>query len=240
MGIGREFVELMEKIGYTFNDVNCLQIALTHSSYTNEMKKRGFRAESNEAYEFLGDAILQMVISEELFDRYRKDGEGALSRLRQILVCESMLADIARRLDVGKYLNVGTGEEATDVRNSNKVLADAMEAIIAAVYIDSRATGSVDYRRVILNLFEGAFESAAAKGTTDYKTALQQFVEKNPDSELRYGYSECGPAHEKTFTATAYINNNKVGEGRGKTKRSAETEAARCALKLFGIIGDTE
>ena len=138
MGIGKEFIELMEKIDYNFSDITYLQTALTHTSYTNEMKSRGYRAPSNETLEFLGDAVLQMVISEELYDKYAPLREGVLTKMRQTLVCEKTLADIARSLDLGIYLNVGTGEETAGVRNKSKVLADALEALIAAVYIDDR------------------------------------------------------------------------------------------------------
>ena len=237
MGIGKEFITLMGAINYRFEDITLLQTALTHSSYSNEMKKRGFRAESNEELEFLGDAVLELVISEELYRRCSKDGEGALTKLRQSLVCENMLAKIAAEIDLGDYLNVGTGEESTDVRQRSKVLADALEAIIAAIYLDSKAHGKEDYRTVILGLFAPYISDVIKNGYTDYKTMLQQFVEKNSGSVLRYEYAESGPEHKKHFVATAYVNNNAVGSGEGTTKRSAETEAARSALRLFGISG---
>ena len=111
MGIGIDFSSLMKNIGYSFIDVSFLEKALTHSSYTNEMKQKGFRAESNEALEFLGDAVLEIVISEYLYDKYSKHGEGALSRLRQVLVCEATLAKIASKINLGDYLHIGTAEE---------------------------------------------------------------------------------------------------------------------------------
>lgn len=237
MGIGRELNTLMDMLNYRFNDISHLEIALTHTSYTNEMKKRGFRAQSNEAYEFLGDAILELVISEELFLRFSGEGEGALSKMRQSLVCESTLAKIAANINLGDYLNIGTGEEGTDVRCSSKVLADALEAVFAAVYLDDIQDGRRNYRAVILALFEDEMRAGVSRGSLDYKTMLQQFAEKNPGTELHYEYLESGPEHNKEFVAVAYINNNKVGEGCGRTKRQAEREAARCALKLFGMIG---
>ncbi len=237
MGIGKDFSQLMDTIKYKFHDADFLQTALTHSSYTNEMRSRGFRAESNEALEFLGDAVLQIVISEYLYDRLSKRGEGTLTRIRQNIVCESTLAKIAGNLDVGAYLNIGTGEENTGIRTSNKVLADAMEAIIAAVYMDDRTNSNGNlYRAVIICLFEGEIERYIKCTHDDYKTMLQQFVEKNGDSILNYGIEEFGPEHNKTFHAAAYINNNKVGVGEGKTKRAAEMQAAQAALKLFGIL----
>lgn len=237
MGIGKDFATLMRDIGYNFIDVTFLEKALTHSSYTNEMRQKGFRADSNEALEFLGDAVLEIVISEYLYDRYAKNGEGALSKLRQTIVCETTLSKIAEKIKLGDYLHIGSAEENLALRKRKKILADALEAMIAAVYLDDRtnANGNL-YRAVIICLFEKEIESILKTGNRDYKTILQQFVEKNGDSVLRYDIEEHGPQHEKTFIATAYINNNKVGDGKGSTKRSAEMQAAKVALRLFGII----
>ena len=151
MGIGKDFAQLTRDIGYDFIDVTFLETALTHSSYTNEMKQKGFRAESNEALEFLGDAVLEIVISEYLYDRYAKHGEGALSKLRQTVVCESTLAKIASRINLGDYLHIGSAEENLELRGRKKVLADALEALIAAVYLDDRtnAHGNL-YRAVVI------------------------------------------------------------------------------------------
>ena len=159
-----------------------------------------------------------------------------LTKLRQSLVCENMLAKIAAEMNLGDYLNVGTGEESTDVRSRSKVLADALEAVIAAIYLDSKASESSNYREVILSIFNKYISDVIKNGYTDYKTMLQQFVEKNSGSVLRYEYMESGPEHCKRFEATAYVNNNAVGRGEGTTKRAAEQEAAKVALKLFGII----
>jgi ribonuclease-3 len=177
------------------------------------------------------------VISEYLYDKYSKQGEGALTRLRQNIVCESTLYRIASALQLWKYLNIGTGEENLDLRKGPKVLADALEALIAAVYMDDRtyANGNM-YRAVILRLFEEEINSILQKKHTDYKTELKNFVEKNSGSVLKYVISESGPEHEKKFYAEAFINNNKVGAGQGSTKRYAEMQAAKEALKLFGII----
>jgi ribonuclease-3 len=237
MGIGKDISQLMQDIGYSFLDVAFLETALTHSSYTNEMKQRGYRAESNEALEFLGDAVLEIVISEFLYDRYAKSGEGTLSRLRQTIVCESTLAKIASRINLGEYIHIGSAEENLGLRGRKKVLADALEALIAAVYLDDRtnAHGNL-YRAVVICLFEAEINNILKSGNKDYKTLLQQFVEKNGDALLRYEIEESGPEHQKTFIATAYINNNKVGDGKGSTKRTAETQAAKVALRLFGII----
>ncbi len=237
MGVGKEIFSLMERLSYQFSDISLLERALTHSSYSNEMKRRGFRAESNESYEFLGDAVLEFIISEELIARCPESAEGALTKYRQSLVCEDTLAKIAVSVMLGDYLNVGASEENTDVRQRPKVLADAMEALIAAIYMDSQAKSGVsDCRRVVLSLFNSEIASVISRGSTDYKSMLQQFVEQNSGSELRYEYRESGPEHRKSFSAEAFINNNPVGAGEGRTKRVAEMRAAEKALQLFGII----
>ena len=236
MAIGREFIELMDKIGYSFHDLSYIERALTHSSYSNEMKNLGIRAESNETLEFLGDAVLQLCISEKLYENYSKKGEGTLTVLRKNIVCEDSLASIARKLDIGLYLNIGTGDEQSSVRYSSKVLADALEALIAAIYLDDMSYGGTKYREIIVSLFKDTFNESYGKDHTDYKTALQQFVEKNEDTELRYEVvEESGPDHNKTFTIIALINNNVVGRGIGKTKKIAEMHAAKEALALFGV-----
>ena len=156
--------------------------------------------------------------------------------MRKNIVCEDSLAAIARKIDIGVYLNVGTGDEQSSVRTSTKVLADALEALIAAIYLDDMAYGGKKYREVIISLFKDTFNESYGKDHTDYKTALQQFVEKNEDSELRYEVvEETGPDHNKTFTIIALINNNVVGKGTGKTKKAAEMLAAKQALALFGV-----
>ena len=236
MAIGKDIVCLMSEIGYDFHDLKLLESALTHSSFTNEMRSRGIRAESNESLEFLGDAVLQIVISELLFDRFRRQGEGTLTRMRQKLVCEATLASVASKISLGDYLNIGSAEEVIGLRKNPKILANTLEAVIGAIYTDDRENGKgLRYPSVVRILLEGEIEQIAKSGITDFKTTLQQFVEKNAGSVLRYEYTEEGPEHDKTFTAHAYVNNNKVGTGTGSTKRMAEMNAAKEALSLFGI-----
>ena len=236
MAIGKDAIGLSKSLGYEFQDLKLLDSALTHSSFTNEMKARGIRAESNESLEFLGDAVLQIVISELLFDRFKRQGEGTLTKMRQRLVCEATLASVALRISLGDYLNIGASEEGIGLRKNPKILANALEAVIGAIYTDDRENGKgLKYSSVVRLLLEGEIEQVAKSGITDYKTTLQQFVEKNSGAVLRYEYSEQGPEHDKTFTAVAFINNNKVGVGVGSTKRMAEMNAAREALLLFGI-----
>ena len=235
MAIGKDVFELQEKIQYSFKDTSYLDSALTHSSYTNEMRVRGIKADSNERLEFLGDAVLQLVISQHLFDSYTKYREGALTKMRQQLVCEKTLAKIAQSIDLGSYINLGNGEEATDCRRRPKILADALEALIAAVYLDSIAFGSDTYKSVILCLFADEIEGSA-KQKTDAKTKLQQLAEQDGSAILEYRVlCESGPDHNKRFTVAAFINNNEVGRGEGRTKKLAEMQAAKMALKLFGV-----
>ena len=236
MALGKEALGLEEKIGYSFGDVSYLEAALTHSSYTNEMRKRGIKAISNERLEFLGDAVLEIVVSEYLYSSFEKHREGALTKIRQRLVCEKALARAAEKISLGEYLNVGSGEEGANVRQRPKVLADALEALFGAVYLDSLQQQSDSYKGVILSLLADEIDLAIAQ-KTDYKTMLQQFVEQEGSSSLKYRLvSEEGPEHAKVFTAEALINNNVVGTGTAQTKKDAQMQAAKCALMLFGVI----
>ena len=236
MALGKDVLELQEKISYSFKDLSYLDAALTHSSYTNELRTRGMRAESNERLEFLGDAVLQLVISEILYESYARHREGSLTKMRQTLVCEKTLAKIAGKIDLGKYLNLGNGEEFSNCRSRPKILADATEALIAAVYLDSVAQGSDRYKRVILSLFGDEIKQASMQ-RNDYKTMFQQLAEQDGAAQLEYRVVfEQGPEHDKRFTVAAYINNNEVGRGFAKTKKLAEMQAAKVALKLFGVL----
>lgn len=235
MAIGRDITELSEKLGYSFSDFSYLERALTHASYANEQNRRGAHLSSNERLEFLGDAVLELAVSEYLFSAYTEQDEGALTRRRQSIVCEDTLATVAENLSLGLYLNVGNGEEKQGCRTRARVLANAMEAVLAAVYLDARGRGSEDWREVIHTLFRDPL-SAGASGVPDAKTRLQELVEKDGSATLDYEViGESGPEHEKLFTVTVRINRNTVGEGTAKTKKEAEMIAARAALTLFGI-----
>lgn len=236
MAIGKEIVELEEQIGYKFNDISYLELALTHSSYTNEQRSRGINVQSNERLEFLGDAVLELVISEYLYSNFKKYREGALTKMRQNLVCEKTLAKIAAELNLGDYINVGRGEELTDCRSRPKVLADAMEALIGAVYLDAGGSASDSWRGVILSLYKNEFSLIFSLQSTDYKTRLQQLAEQDGSAVLEYKViSTSGPEHNKSFTIAAYVNNNEVGRGTAGSKKDAEMQAARAALMLFGV-----
>ncbi len=236
MAIGKDALRFENKIGYSFGDIAYLECALTHSSYTNEQRLRGIRAASNERLEFLGDAVLQMVISEYLYSNFEKYREGALTKMRQQLVCEKTLAKIAVELSIGEYINLGHGEELTECRSRPKILADAVEAVIAAVYLDSLSRGTEKYKSVVLKLFQNEINALATRQKTDFKTMLQQLAEQDGSALLEYRViDESGPEHNKIFTVVALINNNEVGKGCAATKKQAEMEAAKMALSLFGV-----
>lgn len=236
MALGKDVMELQDKISYYFKDMSYLDAAMTHSSYTNEMRAKGMKAESNERLEFLGDAVLQLVISEHLYACYSKYREGALTKMRQQLVCEKTLARIARKIELGSYIHLGNGEEISDCRSRPKILADALEALIAAMYLDSLYQGNESYKSVVIALFETEIKNST-KQRNDFKTMLQQLAEQDGAAVLEYRVIvEEGPEHDKCFTVAAYINNNEVGRGSGRTKKLAEMHAAKMALKLFGVL----
>lgn len=237
MAIGKELYRLEEELGYSFSDVSLLEKALTHSSYTNEQRTRGINVESNERLEFLGDAVLEIVVSEYLFENYRTYREGALTKLRQKLVCEKTLSKIAAEMDLGQYINIGNGEEAGGGRSRPKILADCLEAVFAAMFLDSRQEKSDRYVKSIIALIKSDIEATVRSQSTDFKTMLQQLIEKEGSSVLEYVVTnESGPEHNKIFTVVASVNNNVVGRGTAKSKKDAEMLAARAALELFGII----
>ncbi|MBP5428601.1 MAG: ribonuclease III [Clostridia bacterium] len=228
MAAGRDVKELEMTIGYRFRDPGLLVSALVHSSYANEMKSKNPGVRSNERLEFLGDAILEEIVSRYLFAEFPDDGEGKLTLMRKSLVCEETLASAARSLSLGDYLFLGHGEEMQGSRDLDSILADATEALIAALRLDGGievAEGLI--RRIILSR-----ECADA----DYKTRLQQLVQQDGIEELSYRVTrEDGPEHSKVFEVEAMINSNPVGHGVGKSKREAEQNAAREALRLFGV-----
>lgn len=235
MAIGKDFSKLLDIVGYKFTDVSRLETALTHVSYANELKAKGTAYKSNERLEFLGDAVLQIVISDVLYQSFDKCNEGTLTKMRQYLVCQKTLAKIADKLSLGDYINVGTSEEDSGIRRRPRILANTMEAIVAAVYLDAKATGG-DYVTPILNLFGDEIKNAASVQWGDYKSLLQMLVEKSGNDILEYVTEETdGPEHDKVFTVVAKINSNEVGRGTAKRLKDAQMRAAAVALSLFGI-----
>ena len=235
MAIGRDLQGLIGILGYKFSDISYLETALTHVSYANELKARGIEYKSNERLEFLGDAVLQIVISDLLYHNFDKCNEGTLTKMRQYLVCQKTLAKIASGLSLGDYINAGSGEEENGLRTRPRILANTTEAVVAAIYLDATASGK-DYVAPILSLFGDEINNAATVQWGDYKSLLQMLVEKSGEDTLEYVTEETdGPEHDKVFTVVAKINSNEVGRGTAKRLKDAQMKAARTALSLFGI-----
>lgn len=216
--------DFQKKIGYEFKKILYLETALIHSSYSNEMRIN--KKEYNERLEFLGDAVLELVASEYLFKKYSAKQEGELSRLRATLVCEQSLAICARELEIGKLLMLGRGEESTGGRNRDSILADAFEAVIGAVYVDGGLSDAVGF--VHRHLLDKHEERAKF---IDSKTILQEKAQNIYKKRLSYEVvSEMGPAHDKRFEVRVYLDDEPMETGIGRTKKSAEQEAAYKSL----------
>ena len=219
-------VTLEEKIGYIFRDRALLDNALTHSSYANEHREQG--SLSNERLEFLGDSILGLVVADHLY-RTRPDlPEGDLTRIRAALVCESSLVDVAKELDLGAYLKLGRGEESGGGRHRPSIQADAVEAMLAAVYLDG---GIGQARKLIHDLILGHEREKTAAGR-DYKTSLQELVQRESGQVLTYRLiGESGPDHAKLFSMEVLLNGEALGTGQGHSKKEAEQAAAKAAVE---------
>ncbi|MBQ2323072.1 MAG: ribonuclease III [Oscillospiraceae bacterium] len=219
---------LEEKLNYHFHNVALLQEALRHSSYANE--HRGANVFSNERLEFLGDSVLGFVTAEYLFAKHPTAPEGELTRIRALLVCEDSLHEVAKRLELGQYLLLGHGEESGGGRTRASTLADAVEAVFAAVYLD----GGIDAARRLIHrvLLDTEREDIAEEKRRDYKTLLQEFVQRSPNQTLAYVMvGESGPDHAKTFLAEVHLNGERIGSGSGRSKKEAEQMAARDAME---------
>ena len=218
---------LEARIGYTFHDRRLLQNALMHSSYANENRARG--CTSNERLEFLGDSVLGMVTAMRLYRLYPDMPEGKLSRLRAELVCEQSLHAVALELGLGSYIRLGHGEARNGGRERPSILADAVEAIIAAIYLDG---GSESAQRFILDHILTGLAEGQMHHVADYKTDLQERVQRKPGQALEYTLlSESGPDHNKSFTMNVLLNGSEIGRGTGRTKKEAEQSAAKSALE---------
>lgn len=220
---------LQQTIGYTFRDLSLLETALTHTSYANEVLKDGLQ--SYERLEFLGDSILGFTTADYLISTFPQLHEGELTKLRAELVCESSLAETAKRLGLGAYLRLGKGEESGGGRQRISIIADVVEAIIAAIYLDGGLTAA---KRFIYNhvLADVKFR---VKLNPDYKTMLQELVQQKKNQLLSYELlGETGPDHDKEFSVRVLLNGQPVGIGSGTSKKRAEQAAAREAVeKLF-------
>lgn len=222
-----QFELLEKKSGYHFQNPHLLKQAMTHSSYANEHKAKGYH--DNERLEFLGDAVLEVVSSEFLFRHYPALPEGDLTKLRASIVCEPTLALCARELDLGDFLLLGKGEEHTGGRKRDSIVSDAMEALIGAIYLDGGFASAKEFvHRFIMTDIEHK------KLFYDSKTILQEMVQSQGEEPLVYELlGEKGPDHNKTFEVRALIGTEEIGRGTGRTKKAAEAMAAyKGILKL--------
>ncbi len=225
----KDLKELEDKLEYRFNNSNYLVTALTHSSYANETKTKGG---SNERLEFLGDSILGLVVADYLFKKYPDLPEGDLTKKRAALVCEKACCGFSQQLEVGKYLLLSHGEQNSGGRTRSSILADAFESITAAIYLDG---GMEEARKFILRFVLPLLKTSKPKAFKDYKTALQEIIQQNPEERLEYVLTgESGPDHDKHFTVEVHLNSNVIGKGGGRSKKEAEQQAAREALELMG------
>lgn len=220
--------ELENRLGYTFQDVTLLRHALTHSSYANEHRSEGLT--SNERLEFLGDSVLGMVVADHLYRTHPDMPEGELTRTRAALVCEGSLHEVAMILDLGSHLRLGKGEDAGGGRRRASILADAMESVIAAVYLDG---GIAPARKIIRKLILDRETEKVV--TRDYKTALQEIVQRRPGSSITYQLvRESGPDHCRVFEMEVSVDGEAAGYGEGRTKKEAEQMAAKAAIEKLG------
>lgn len=216
------FTEFEEKLGYSFKDKSLLELALTHSSFANENKLK----KNNERFEFLGDSVLGFVTAEYLFTEFKNRPEGEMTKLRAAVVCEKSLFKFAEQIDLGKYILLGRGEDSTGGRNRPSVVSDAFEAIIAAIYIDG---GMEAVKPYILRFIKDAVKRETS--FKDNKSLLQEEIQKVKGNSLAYEeVGEEGPDHDKTFVFRVKLNGEIIGEGKGKSKKEAEQNAAGNAL----------
>ena len=224
---------LEETIGYTFKNRQFLIEALTHSSYANEMRsKSGQQINCNERSEFLGDSVLSIITSEYLFSAFKSLPEGALTKMRASIVCEDACCKFANDIRLGDYLLLGHGEELNRGRSRKSILADAFEALLAAIYLDA---GKEETARFLLPYVKKEASVLKNGRSKDYKTILQEIVQQNPEEKLSYCLvGEKGPDHDKRFLVEVRLNSNVIGTGEGRSKKNAEQMAAKEALQLMG------
>ena len=219
---------LQNTLGVKFRDISLLEKSLVHRSYLNE--NQGIESDSNERLEYLGDAVLGFIVAEKLYKDFPDYDEGRMTRLRSVLVRRETLARISRSINLGEYLFLGKGEDTSGGRNKSANLACALEAVIAAVYLDQ---GIVKTRKMIFRLLEEEWQKAIKKpATIDYKSKLQELIQSREQKIPSYQVTgTSGPDHIKTFDVEVRLGNEVLGSGSGKSKKEAETEAARAALE---------
>lgn len=220
---------LQENLRYKFNNEKLLVNALTHSSYANEARDG---ITSNERLEFLGDSVLSIIVSEYIYKEFKNLPEGELTKLRAALVCEKSLCSFSRELELGKFLRLGKGEEKGGGRERDSILADAFEAVLAAMYLD----GGIEVaKKHVMRFVTDELQHTDDEVFKDYKTALQEIIQRNPEESVTYILTgETGPDHDKKFEVEVHLNSNIIGKGTGKSKKQAEQSAAREALRLMG------
>jgi ribonuclease-3 len=223
-----DLAKLQPSLGVSFSDLSLLERALVHSSYINE--NPGFALASNERLEFLGDAVLDLIVAEKLYRDFPQFSEGEMTRLRAAVVRRETLARMARAIRLGDYLYLGKGEEASGGRRKPTNLAGALEAVIAAIFLDQGLTATKDF---ILRLFNEELERVVSRGAwVDYKSRLQELTQAKQQPTPVYQLVEAvGPAHDRRFTVEVKIGDTVLGTGSGKSKKIAETEAACSALQ---------
>lgn len=219
--------KLEEFFGLTFDDKDLLETALTHSSYANE-----HNTESNERLEYMGDAVLDLLMGEYLYKKFPKRQEGSLTKMRAKNVCESALVEYAKRCDLKDYLLLGKGEEMSGGRNRSALQADAFEALLGAIYLDK---GLEEVRKVFDKVVVPTVESDKVDNFVDYKSYLQELVQSDKRTLEYKVVDEQGPSHDKTFVTRVYMDDILMGEGAGKTKKESEQHAAETALKKLAI-----
>lgn len=231
--MNNELKMLEEKINYKFKDIQKLIVALTHKSYAYEYSNEAM-TEYNERIEFLGDAILEHVISDYLYSNKENFSEGKMSKLRAAIVCEASLSKAMKSISAEEFIRLGKCEKKTDGKHKDAIIADAFEAIIGAVYLDG---GYEAAKSVIFRLLDKQIEEILSGKiiNMDYKTALQEELQKNGTVKIEYNVlSETGPEHDKNFFIEVLLNGKKIGEGYGKNKKQAEQGAAKDALSKQG------
>ena len=225
-----DWQNIQNKLGYTFRDTVLLETALTHSSYANEGATQ--HRQSNQRLEFLGDSVLGLVAGEYLYQAEQKSEEGQLTKWRAAVVCEKALCGFAQELRLGDYLLLGRGEAQNGGATRSSILADAFEAITAAIYLDG---GLEAARTFLLPWLKRELASQRETKFHDYKTQLQEIVQQNPEEQVEYVLTgEEGPDHHKLFIVEVRLHSNVLGSGRAHSKKEAEQQAAREALKLMG------
>jgi len=225
--MNEDYSKLEKKISYTFRESTFINEALTHSSYANE--KNDKTVKHNERLEFLGDSVLSLIISDYLFMKYPDFPEGELTKVRSKIVCEATLAECARSITLGEYMYFGKGEEMTGGRDRASILADAFEALIAAIYMD----GGISHARsfILQSMNKKIVDAIMGKIFVDYKTRLQEIVQARKIKKIKYNViDEQGPDHSKMFFTEVNVNDKVIGQGQGRSKKEAEQNAAKMAL----------